>query len=218
MTSELSYERVVDTLRELVAETIPGGGSILIVSRGDGRLLDVPGRQAGHFPQTPHGMYAGHHPADGAEAVRQLVSLRTTGAGYLVFPETARWWLTHYRELREWLAQHGRMLADRPATGIVFALDRRAPAVDDAASTVAPHVAALAALLPPDVPLVVIGPTGAGSAVTGRPVSELTANAGPIPPGPGYAVVIPPTDPSRLPAGRRLICHRHALDLYALDD
>jgi glycosyltransferase involved in cell wall biosynthesis len=116
------YERVVQRVRALVGATVPAGARVLVVSRGDGRLIDVPGRRAGHFPQTPTGLYAGHHPADGAVAVRELQRL---GAGYLVVPETGRWWLEHYDELREWLAAEGEVVADEAGSGVVFALPAR---------------------------------------------------------------------------------------------
>jgi hypothetical protein len=219
MTATRPYEQLVDRVRALVPEAVPAGGSVLLVSRGDGRLLNVPGRRVGHFPQTPSGLYAGHHPADGADALRQLLRLRAAGAGYLVFPETSRWWLDYYDDLREWLVGHARVLADRTGTGIVFALDHAGTALADAAATVAPHVASLAAvLLSPGVPLVVIGPPGAGAAIADRPVTELTADSPwPTASGARYAVVVPPADPSLLPSTRRLICHRQVLDLYALD-
>lgn len=220
MTPARDYAELVDRVRSLVRRVVPAGGSVLLVSRGDGRLLDLPGRRTGHFPQTPSGMYAGHYPGDGADALAQLLRLRAAGVGYLAFPETARWWLDHYRELGQWLVGHGRVLADRAGTGIVFALDRSSPALDDAQATVAPHVASLvAALLPPRARLAVVGPPGAGSAVVGRPVSEIAAGAPwPTAEDVHYAVVVPPADPSILPSTRRLICHRQVLDLYTLDD
>lgn len=212
------YAQLVDRVRSLVREAVPAGGSVLLVSRGDGRLLEVPGRRAGHFPQTPSGMYAGHHPGDGADALAQLLRLRAAGVGYLAFPETGRWWLDHYYELNQWLVGHGRVLADRAGTGIVFALDRSSSAVGDVEATVAPHIAALAAvLLPPRARLAVVGPSGAGAAVVDRPVSEVVTGAlWPAADDARYAVVVPPADPSVLPSRRRLICHRDVLDLYLL--
>ena len=213
------YERMVAQLRELVCETVPAGELILVVSRGDGHLLDLPGRRAGHFPQSPGGMYAGHHPADGRAAVDELVRLRSAGARYLVFPDTGRWWLEHYGELPEWLSAQGQLLADRDGAGIVYGLDPWVLEVTGAASTVAPHIASLAtALLPPEAPLAVLGPPGAGSQVRDRLVTELPPGS----PWPAdelnvsYAAVVAPADPVVLPAARRLICHRHALDLYRI--
>ena len=213
------YEQLVDRVRALVCEVVPAGASVLLVSRGDSRLLDVPGRRAAHFPQAPSGTYAGHYPADGSEARRQLLHLRATGAGYIAFPDTGRWWLDHYPELRDWLARNGRVLADRVGTAVIFALDRDCPVMGDAAAAVAPHIGSLAAaLLPPGAPLVVIGPPGAGAAVTDRCVLEVAPGT-PWPDAGNthYAVVVDRADPSILPMARRLICRRHVFELYALD-
>ena len=49
------------------------------------------------------GTYAGHHPADSAEAIAHLEALRAKGAEYIVFPQTALWWLDYYDALRELL-------------------------------------------------------------------------------------------------------------------
>jgi GT2 family glycosyltransferase len=104
---ELCYrhlrEQVVGTIRHVV----PSGSTVAVISKGDSGLLEVPGRQAWHFPQTDRGVYAGHHPADSEEAVRQLEKLREKGAEYLVIPQTSLWWLEHYAGFREHLeVQH----------------------------------------------------------------------------------------------------------------
>ena len=97
------YRALVDSVRAVVADRLPADATVLVVSNGDETLLELEGRVGGHFPQIADGTYAGHHPADGREAVAHLESLRRTGAQYLVFPETARWWLEFYTELREHL-------------------------------------------------------------------------------------------------------------------
>ena len=50
--------------------------------------------------------YAGHYPADSAEAVRQLEALRSRGGRFLVVPGTAFWWLDHYEGLRRHLDEN----------------------------------------------------------------------------------------------------------------
>jgi GT2 family glycosyltransferase len=99
----LGYRLKVERLREAVAEAVPAGARVLIVSRGDRELVELEGLDCRHFPQDEAGRYAGFHPRDGAEAVAQLESLREDGAEYLVFPATAYWWLEHYGELAEHL-------------------------------------------------------------------------------------------------------------------
>jgi len=39
-------------------------------------LIDFDGRTGLHFPQVENGVYAGHHPADGDEAIAHLEQLR----------------------------------------------------------------------------------------------------------------------------------------------
>ena len=79
---------------------VPPGASVLVVSKGDAALLELPGLAAAHFPQDGAGGYAGHHPHDSATAIAELEELRRRGAEYLVLPATARWWLDFYDGLR----------------------------------------------------------------------------------------------------------------------
>lgn len=92
----LGYRQLVERFRGEVAEVVPAGSSLLVVSRGDRALLELAGRRARHFPQNGEGGYLGHHPADSDDAVERLESLRSAGADYLVLPSTAYWWLDHY--------------------------------------------------------------------------------------------------------------------------
>ena len=52
-------------------------------------------------------MYAGHHPADGSEAIEGLERLRHGGAEFVVIPDTASWWLDYYGGLRAYLERGG---------------------------------------------------------------------------------------------------------------
>jgi GT2 family glycosyltransferase len=92
----LGYRRLVERVRGAVAERVPAGAEVLVVSRGDRALLELEDRVARHFPQDAGGDYLGHHPRDGAEAIAWLEQLRAAGAEYLVLPATAYWWLEHY--------------------------------------------------------------------------------------------------------------------------
>lgn len=92
----LGYRQLVERFHGEVAEVVPAGSSLLVVSRGDRALIELSGRDASHFPQDSEGGYLGHHPADSDDAVERLESLRSAGADYLVLPSTAYWWLDHY--------------------------------------------------------------------------------------------------------------------------
>src|SRR5262249_17354647 len=94
--------------------SLPPGATVLVVSRGDDALLDLDGPRGQHFPQNDQGVYAGHHPTDSEAAVSHLEALRGKGAEYLLFPQTAFWWLDHYAGLRDHLDRyHDRVLADQ---------------------------------------------------------------------------------------------------------
>jgi GT2 family glycosyltransferase len=99
------YEALRQRVRELVGHRLPAHATIIVASRGDVDLLTFPEHEGWHFPQTPDGTYAGHYPADSAEAVEQLERLRAQGGQYLVLPRTSLWWLEHYREFGVHLAE-----------------------------------------------------------------------------------------------------------------
>ena len=88
--------RSVERLREVVTAVAPPGARVLVISKGDESLIALDGRAGWHFPQDTAGGYAGHYPADSAEAVAHLESLRARGADFLAIPSTALWWLDHY--------------------------------------------------------------------------------------------------------------------------
>jgi GT2 family glycosyltransferase len=115
------YEDLRRRLRATVEAVCPPGATVMVVSRGDEELVRLAGRRGWHFPQDEDGVYAGHHPADGAEALRELARLRGRGGRYLVVPATAAWWLDHYGELREHLEGRRRVAATEHC--VVFDLD-----------------------------------------------------------------------------------------------
>jgi hypothetical protein len=102
-SEEVRYDRLKRQIQEVVDLETANGSTILVISKGDRGLLQFDGRQAWHFPQSERGVYAGHHPADSAEAISHLETLRSQGAGYLLIPATSLWWLDHYEEFRRHL-------------------------------------------------------------------------------------------------------------------
>jgi glycosyltransferase involved in cell wall biosynthesis len=85
-------------LREAVRTSVPDGANILVVSKGDDKLLNLGSCAGGHFPQDEHGVYAGYYPVDSNDAIKHLESLRAEGAGFLLLPSPAFWWLEHYAD------------------------------------------------------------------------------------------------------------------------
>jgi hypothetical protein len=119
---EVEYAELVSRVQAAVAANVPAGAAVLVVSKGDAALVDLPGHGARHFPQSEAGGYAGHHPRDAAAVVAELEDLRRRGAEYLVIPTTARWWLDFYEGLGTHLAGHGQIVADLPGVCTIFGL------------------------------------------------------------------------------------------------
>jgi hypothetical protein len=116
------YRELTERMRRAVADAVPAGATVLVVSRGDDELVRIDGRRAWHFPSGDDGAYAGHHPADSREAIARLEAQRAGGADYIVFPGTGLWWLEHYEGLREHLdASYGRSFSD-PESCVIFDL------------------------------------------------------------------------------------------------
>jgi Phytanoyl-CoA dioxygenase (PhyH) len=110
-------------IRAIVDVNVPAGESVIVVSGGDDELLALGGRQAVHFPQNADGTHAGYHPASSEDAVSELERLRAAGAGYLLLPNAAFWWLDHYTGLADTLDASGEIVA-RDDQCLVFALRR----------------------------------------------------------------------------------------------
>ena len=117
-----AYQQLVRHIREVASEVLPEGSIVAVVSKGDKGLVELGiGRQGWHFPQNEDGVYLGYHPADSAGAISHLEELRGKGAGYLLFPGSALWWLEHYGEFRDYLDSHYRRVRDEEAC-VIFEL------------------------------------------------------------------------------------------------
>jgi hypothetical protein len=120
------YHKLVDCTRELACASLPRNATVVVVSKGDDRLLELGGPKAWHFPQDQNGDYAGHHPADSAEAIAQLEALRTKGGDFLLIPNTAFWWLEYYGDFHQHLdTRYRRVWGDEHC--IIFQLSQRKP-------------------------------------------------------------------------------------------
>jgi ATP-binding cassette subfamily B protein len=109
--SSPDYEHLKESIRRFARQHDLPWADVLVVTNGDTDLLELDGVAAQHFPQGPDGEYAGHHPADADDAVRQLEALHDRGARYLLFPRTTSWWLEHFSTLRAHLESHATELA-----------------------------------------------------------------------------------------------------------
>jgi glycosyltransferase involved in cell wall biosynthesis/2-polyprenyl-3-methyl-5-hydroxy-6-metoxy-1,4-benzoquinol methylase len=123
------YIRVVERIRAIVDTALPAKSTVLVVSKGDHQLVALGKRRASHFPQNGHRMYAGYNPADSATAIAHLEALREKGAEFLVFPQSAFWWLAHYADFRQHLQERYRIAVLEPDACLIFAL-RESPGKD----------------------------------------------------------------------------------------
>jgi GT2 family glycosyltransferase len=92
------YLRLRNEIKQTVAQRLPKGATIAVISMGDDELLNLNGHRGWHFPQLEDGAYAGSYPADSLEAIGHLEELRVKGANFLLIPRPALWWLDHYKE------------------------------------------------------------------------------------------------------------------------
>jgi hypothetical protein len=118
------YQALVRRVQVAIGQHTEPGSVVLVVSKGDEDLLDLPGRAGWHFPRLTDGSYAGQHPAGDADAIGHLDELRRLGAAYFVVPATSSWWLTHYRGLAERLCAHHQEVSSNPDTAVIFSLAR----------------------------------------------------------------------------------------------
>jgi GT2 family glycosyltransferase len=120
----LEYESLRKRIGEEVELAIPRNASVLVISKGDNRLLELNGRAAAHFPQSASGGYAGYHPANSAEATEHLQELCKQGAEYLLIPKPFDWWLTHYADFAKHLQTHATLVQSRTDTCVTYCLKR----------------------------------------------------------------------------------------------
>jgi spore maturation protein CgeB/SAM-dependent methyltransferase len=109
--ADLKRKVVNQRVREVARLVLPPEARVLVISKGDDDLLNLDGRYGLHFPQTAGGVYAGYHPADAAQAIAHLESLKAKGAQFLLIPASAFWWLDFYRDFRAHLEAQYRLLA-----------------------------------------------------------------------------------------------------------
>jgi SAM-dependent methyltransferase len=120
----LEYRRLVQRFCDVMRTSVPAGSLVAVVSSGDDDLLKVDKLRGWHFPQDPTGVHAGYNPANSADAIDHLETLRRRGAEYLVFPETSFWWLEHYAGFRGHLERTYRLIHRSPDTCAIYALNQ----------------------------------------------------------------------------------------------
>lgn len=159
------YEKLVDEVHSVISTAIPPGSVVLVASKGDKRIIDLPASQGWHFPQDPDGGYPGYYPADSDAAISHLEDLVEKGADYLVLPSTYFWWPAHYGEFARHLASRYRLIVRFDETCLIYVLresgDRLADFLDN--------------LLPRAAPVAVISGGNDRLLKLGRPASHFPA-------------------------------------------
>jgi len=117
------YKEMIVRLRHAVRQAVPVGAVMAVVSKGDPELLQLDGRVGWHFPQNANGEYTGFHPANSTAVISHLEEVRARGAEYLLIPQTALWWLEHYREFRAHLEAHYAFVVREPGTGAIVRMN-----------------------------------------------------------------------------------------------
>jgi len=125
LSRQVRAAQVARRTREDVDRFVPEQATVLVISRGDDRVVDLDGRLGWHFPQAASGVYAGHHPADSEAAIEHLEQLRGRGAGYLVIPAVSAWWLEHYAEFRRHLDERYEVVSSDADSCVIYTLDGR---------------------------------------------------------------------------------------------
>jgi GT2 family glycosyltransferase len=122
-SAQMRYQALRRHIREAVRMRVPPGSIVLVISKGDSLLLDLPEREGWHFPQTECGAYAGHHPASSSDVIAELERLRARGAEYLLIPKPSFWWLDHYKEFRYHCDTHYVSIGSPDDVCVIYRLD-----------------------------------------------------------------------------------------------
>ena len=123
--SKVEYDASIALIREVAERALPQDATVLVVSKGDEQLLELGARAGRHFPSVDGGDFAGFHPPDDAWAIEHLEELRGQGAGYLLFPASAFWWLEHYSRFAEYLQAEYEPVAAEEDACLIFDLGSR---------------------------------------------------------------------------------------------
>jgi hypothetical protein len=117
-----AYSESVARFRRTVCRVVPRDATVVVISKGDRQLLDLPRRRGWHFPQRADGVYAGYYPPDDATAISHLETLREKGAEFLAIPVAGLWWLDHYPDFARHLEERYRRVFHDEETAALFAL------------------------------------------------------------------------------------------------
>jgi O-antigen biosynthesis protein len=117
-----AYDDLVAALRHKTETLVPPDSTILVITKGDDRLLEMDQRQGWHFPQNESREYAGHYPVSSDNVIAHLEALRSQGAQYLLIPSPYLWWLSHYEGFQQHLDSRYRLILRDDDWGALYSL------------------------------------------------------------------------------------------------
>lgn len=117
------HQKLVPKIAELVAQHVPHGAKIAVLSEGGSELLHFENCEAVPFPADDLGEYV--RPGSAEDMARMLEAARTDGAEFLLVPFTAHWRLMgSHPELSEHLSQHYSLVADEEEVCELYSLTK----------------------------------------------------------------------------------------------
>ena len=122
-------QRLVQIIRRVVADHLPRGAVVAVLSQGDPQMLNLGPLTCWHYPQTPDGKPVAGDLRSSEEAIESLEALRARGASYLLVPATSAWWWLHYQEWSSYLHTKHHLVSEHQGVMTLFAL--RAQGGDD---------------------------------------------------------------------------------------
>ena len=93
------YLAMVADVRREVIDVVPPGATVLVASKGDEELFDVPGRTMLHFPSDDGRTYAGWYPESTDDVMAQVERADGAGRELRRVPRHGVWWFDFYEGL-----------------------------------------------------------------------------------------------------------------------
>ena len=116
------YSGLIDQVTSMVTAMVPSSQTVLMVSKGDERLLRLGSRTGWHFPRAPTAVLPVITRPTATQAITQLETLRERGASYIVFPATSMWWLDQYPDFSQHLESRYQCLIRDDRICAIYAL------------------------------------------------------------------------------------------------
>jgi hypothetical protein len=120
--ASIYHRKLVTQIREIVAQHIPAGASVLVATNGDDALLQLGELQTERFPRPSSAISADYTDVSDETAIAQLGELRAEGAAFLVVPSPALPWLANHPALEEHLSKQFELVLRERGIVSIYAL------------------------------------------------------------------------------------------------